>query len=82
MGVTQRHFAAIFGLSLGTLRHWELGNRRPTGTALVLLHLIADNPAAVRAAVRKARARNPGILPAVEHTVSGRAEAGMRTLWL
>jgi DNA-binding transcriptional regulator YiaG len=29
MGVSRRHFAGLFGLSLGTLCHWELGNRRP-----------------------------------------------------
>ncbi|HEX8009985.1 MAG TPA: transcriptional regulator, partial [Casimicrobiaceae bacterium] len=36
-----------FGISLGTLRHWERGDRRPHGTALVLLQVIDRNPRAV-----------------------------------
>lgn len=52
---TQRQFAGYFGLSVATLRHWERGNRRPAGPALVLLHVIADNPRVVLQAVRKLR---------------------------
>ena len=37
---TQRQFAGYFGLSLATLRHWERGNRRPAGPALVLLTFV------------------------------------------
>ena len=44
---TQRQFAGYFGLSVATLRHRERGNRRPAGPALVLLHVIADNPRVV-----------------------------------
>jgi DNA-binding transcriptional regulator YiaG len=40
---TQRQFAGFFGFSAGTLRHWERGNRRPTGLALVLLCVIREN---------------------------------------
>lgn len=39
VGLTQEEFAARFGISLGTLRHWERGDRRPHGTALILLHV-------------------------------------------
>ena len=63
MGLTQREFAGWFGFSLGTLKHWERGNRKPAGTALVLLAIIRDNPRAVLRAVRKARQRRPGMLP-------------------
>jgi hypothetical protein len=30
-----------------TLRHWERGDRKPRGAALVLLHVIARDPRAV-----------------------------------
>lgn len=47
IGMTQAEFAARFGVSLATLRHWERGDRAPHGPALVLLNVIARNPAAV-----------------------------------
>jgi putative transcriptional regulator len=46
-GLTQEEFAAKFAISLGTLRHWERGDRMPRGTALVLLNVIAREPRAV-----------------------------------
>ncbi len=46
-GLTQEAFASRFGLSLGTLRHWERGDRQPHGLARVLLQVIAKNPQAV-----------------------------------
>jgi putative transcriptional regulator len=30
--LTQRQFAGWFGFSAATLRHWERGNRHPTGS--------------------------------------------------
>src|SRR5688572_25265806 len=42
--ITQLQFAHWFGFSAATLRHWERGNRKPTGSALVLLRVIRDNP--------------------------------------
>lgn len=47
IGLTQEEFAAKFGISLGTLRHWERGDRKPHGPALVLLRVIAKNDRAV-----------------------------------
>ena len=70
--LTQRQFAGWFGLPVATVRHWERGNRRPVGPALVLLHVIWDNPRVVRDAVRKARNRNPGTLAAIEPTLTPR----------
>lgn len=35
MGMTQEQFAARFGFSVATLRHWERGDRSPQGAALV-----------------------------------------------
>jgi putative transcriptional regulator len=45
--LTQEQFAATFGISLGTLRHWERGDRRPHGPALVLLNAVAREPGTV-----------------------------------
>lgn len=53
-GLTQEQFAATFAISLGALRHWERGDRKPRGTALVLLSVIAREPRAVLRAVDKA----------------------------
>jgi len=50
-GLTQEQFAAKFAISLGTLRHWERGDRVPRGTALVLLNVIAREPGAVMRAL-------------------------------
>lgn len=47
VGMTQEQFAAQFGFSTATLRHWERGDRSPRGPALVLLNVIAHNPKAV-----------------------------------
>lgn len=46
-GLTQERFAATFGISLGTLRHWERGDRAPHGPALVLLNAIGKEPGTV-----------------------------------
>jgi putative transcriptional regulator len=53
VGMTQTEFAASFGISLGTLRHWERGDRAPRGPALVLLNVVAKEPAAVLKALVK-----------------------------
>lgn len=51
VGMTQEQFAARFGFSTATLRHWERGDRSPNGSALVLLNVIERNPEAVIAAL-------------------------------
>jgi putative transcriptional regulator len=47
VSMTQEQFAARFGFSTATLRHWERGDRAPHGPALVLLNVIQHNPRAV-----------------------------------
>ena len=47
IGMSQSEFASAFGISLGTLRHWERGDRKPRGPALVLLNVVAKEPQAV-----------------------------------
>ncbi len=43
-GLTQEQFAAAFGISVATLRHWERGDRKPHGPALVLLNAADNDP--------------------------------------
>ncbi len=47
VAMSQAEFASAFGISLGTLRHWERGDRKPRGPALVLLNVVAKEPEAV-----------------------------------
>ena len=61
-GMTQRQFAATFGIGLGTLQKWERGERHPSGAAKSLLLVMqADLPAVVRAldVVAPRRSRRP-----------------------
>jgi putative transcriptional regulator len=57
MHMTQKQFCRRFGISLPTLRHWERGDRRPRGTALMLLTVVRHNPRAVAAALMNAARR-------------------------
>ena len=47
LAMSQEQFAARFGFSVATLRHWERGDRSPSGASLVLLNVIDRNPQAV-----------------------------------
>ena len=51
--MTQVEFASAFGISLGTLRHWERGDRKPQGSALTLLNVVDKEPKAVLRALSK-----------------------------
>jgi putative transcriptional regulator len=51
LGFTQEQFAARFGFSVATLRHWERGDRSPNSAALVLLNVIDRDPRAVMQAL-------------------------------
>ena len=52
LSLTQEQFAARVGFSVATLRHWERGDRSPSGASLVLLNVIDRNPAAVLQALQ------------------------------
>ena len=52
MGLSPRAFAALIGVSLATLRGWELGRRHPSGSAVVLLKVLVAEPEAVLRALR------------------------------
>jgi len=52
LGMTQRTFAASFGFSINTLRHWEQGKREPEGPTRAYLLVIDRAPHVVQKALR------------------------------
>lgn len=52
LGMTQQEFAAQFGFSVNTVRHWEQGRRVPEGPTRAYLTVIAREPQAVQKALR------------------------------
>ncbi len=42
--LSQDKFADLLGISVGTLKNWEQGRRKPTGPANVLLLIAERNP--------------------------------------
>lgn len=56
-GLSQEKFASLMGISVGTLRNWEQGRRRPEGPARVLLRVAAQHPEAVLDVVSKGKLR-------------------------
>lgn len=44
---SQREFAYMIGVSVGTLQNWEQGRRKPEGPARALLRVAEKNPKAV-----------------------------------
>jgi putative transcriptional regulator len=49
---SQTEFALMIGVSVATLRNWEQGRRTPEGPARALLKVAAEQPEAVRRALR------------------------------
>ena len=54
LGLSQDTFAALLGVSAGTLRGWEQGRRQPARAARVLLRVAAQHPEAVLEAAKAA----------------------------
>jgi len=52
LGLTQQAFAARFGFSINTLRHWEQEKREPEGPTRAYLLVIDRAPHAVQKALR------------------------------
>jgi putative transcriptional regulator len=52
LGMTQQVFAARFGFSVNTLRHWEHGRREPEGPTRAYLMVIERAPRVVEKALR------------------------------
>lgn len=46
-GLSQDKFAHLLGISVGTLRNWEQGRRKPEGPARVLLRVVSRHPEAL-----------------------------------
>jgi putative transcriptional regulator len=46
-GLSQDKFAHLVGISVGTLRNWEQGRRKPEGPARVLLRIASMHPEAL-----------------------------------
>lgn len=44
LDLSQDAFAKKFGFNLGTLRHWEQGNRHPDRAASILLAIVTKFP--------------------------------------
>lgn len=44
MNLSQTMFAKMLNVSPSSVRHWEQGNRRPGGSAAVLLELLEKSP--------------------------------------
>lgn len=45
--MTQQEFSSLLGISVGTLRNWEQGRRKPQGPAKVLLKIAEKRPKAI-----------------------------------
>ena len=54
LDMTQEEFAARFGFSVNTLRHWEQGSRQPEGPTRAYLLVIDRAPKAVQKALQTA----------------------------
>ncbi|MDB4947762.1 MAG: Transcriptional regulator, family [Gemmatimonadetes bacterium] len=67
--LSQPQFAAMLGISVGTLRGWEQGRRYPEGPARVLLRVAEAHPDAVLSVTRA------GVQAAAEPSAEG-ADAG------
>lgn len=48
LGLSQKQFAELLGVSKKTLQNWEQGVRKPSGAAQALLKLTAEKPDVVR----------------------------------
>lgn len=54
LDMTQEEFAARFGFSVNTLRHWEQGSRQPEGPTRAYLLVIDRAPQVVQKALQAA----------------------------
>jgi putative transcriptional regulator len=48
VGLSQREFASLLGVSARTLQDWEQGRREPTGAAKTLLEVAVSHPEVLR----------------------------------
>ncbi|WP_226852546.1 helix-turn-helix domain-containing protein [Acidithiobacillus thiooxidans] len=48
LGLSQREFADLMGVSIDTLQNWEQHRRNPSGPAAALLRMVSVSPEAAR----------------------------------
>src|SRR5437868_6526478 len=53
--LTRQEFADSFGFSIRTLQHWEQGDRRPHGSARILLLLLQRDPVTIEGILRNTK---------------------------
>jgi len=51
LGLTQKQFSGMIGVSIKTLQNWEQGRREPEGPAKALLRVVEKEPQAVMSAL-------------------------------
>lgn len=51
LGLTQKEFSGMIGVSIKTLQNWEQGRREPEGPAKALLRVVEKEPQAVMSAL-------------------------------
>ena len=79
MGLSQKNFAPLLGVSVSGLQKWEQGKRRPMGAAATLLHVMDQDPATVARALgtaQKATGQPPTKVAGVK--TAGRAKRPSR----
>lgn len=47
LGLTQKQFSGMIGVSIKTMQNWEQGRREPEGPAKALLRVVEKEPQAV-----------------------------------
>ena len=53
LGLTQKEFADTYGFSVGAVRHWEQGVRKPEKATRLLLHMIVLESRAVKRTLKR-----------------------------
>jgi putative transcriptional regulator len=53
LGMTQKEFADTYGFSVGAVRHWEQGVRKPEKATRLMLHMIVLEPRAVKRTLKR-----------------------------
>ena len=83
MGLSQKRFAPLLGVSVSGLWKWEQGKRRPMRAAATLLHVMNEDPATVARALGTAqKSAQNGVQPTsslATAKTAGRAKRQSRT---
>ena len=53
LGLSQKNFAQMLGISPSTLQSWEKGRKQPVGPARLLLQIAARHPEAIWDTIQK-----------------------------